>query len=217
MSIDANTEGQAPNESQPQEGTPQGQAPDGTSGTEPTGSDLSVEDAKKVIADLRAEAARNRQKLKQLDELERFKADTEAAQMTEAEKAAATVETLTKQTEALADQVRTAKLETLIAVEAGGMGLVDPDTALALIDRTGIEYTDDGTPNADTVKQALQSLVEAKPFLKATTPASTGGATNPGRSAGMSINEVKAMTPEQLAALPPEQFNAALAAIGGSQ
>jgi len=97
------------------------------------------------------------------------------------------------------------------------MRLVDPDTVLALVDRTQIQFGDDGTPDTDTVKTALQALLAAKPFLQATPPQSTGGSTNPGRDQGMSINEARNMTPQQLAALPDGEYQRALAALGGSK
>lgn len=209
--------GQAPPQPEPQAGTPEGQAPEGQQQTPNPGSEpLSPDAAQKVITDLRAENAKSRIQLKELEDLRKFKAEVEEANLTEQQKTAAQVEALTTAQNSLTEALRTAKLETVIAVQAAGMNLVDPDVVLQLVDRSGIEFADDGTPNSDTVKQALTRLIEAKPFLAATPPTSTGGPANPGRGGGMSITEVKAMNPEQLAALPPEQFKAALAALGGS-
>lgn len=210
--------GQEPPRTEPQAGTPKGQAPEGQHKNPNPGSEtLSPDAAQKVITDLRAENAKSRIQLKELEDLRRFKAQVEEANLTEQQKTAAQVEALTNTQNSLTEALRTAKLETAVAVQAAGMNLVDPDVVLQLVDRSGIEFADDGTPNGDTVKQALTRLIEAKPFLAATTPpTSTGGATNPGRGGGMSITEVKAMTEEQLAALPPEQFMAVLAALGGS-
>lgn len=61
---------------------------------------------------------------------------------------------------------------------ASDMGLVDADAALVLMDKTNITITDSGM--VEGVKEALESLVEVKPWLKKEPKAGrVGGGTNP--------------------------------------
>ena len=60
---------------------------------------------------------------------------------------------------------------------ATDMGLIDADAALALMDRTDVTVKDDGT--VDGVKEALEALVVAKPWLKKEQKTTVGGGTNP--------------------------------------
>lgn len=220
---DKNTtgEGQAPNTpAAGQAPTPEGQAPDGTQTPNPTTGtgDLSPEAAQKLISELRAENAKRRAESKDLDALRKFKADYEASQLTEQQKAAAELTALKEQHSASIEALRTAKLETAIAIQAGALKLADADTALQLVDRNSIEFGDDGTPDPASVTSALEALVAAKPFLRATPPPpSAGSPANPAKPEGaMTIDQVRAMTPEQIAALPPDAYARALAALGGS-
>ena len=50
-----------------------------------------------------------------------------------------------------------------IRVKAASMGIVDPDAALALINRKAVSFSDG---NVTGVDDALAALVEAKPYLK---------------------------------------------------
>lgn len=218
---DENTPGEGQEPNTPAAGqapTPNGQAPDGTQTPNQPGSDLSPDAAQKLIAELRSENAKRRVELKELDDLRKFRDEVEASKLTEQQKAAAEVDALKKQHAASIEALRTAKLETAIAVQAGALKLADADTALRLVDRSTITFADDGTPDPATVTAALEALVTAKPFLRATpTPPSAGSPANPAKPEGaMTIEQVRALTPEQIAALPPDQYARALAALGGS-
>jgi|GEM_PF-1603434 len=69
-----------------------------------------------------------------------------------------------------------------VKVIATEMGLVDSDAAYALMDGNSIEVKEDGAVAG--VKEALEALVTAKPWLKAKEPGPVGGGTNPPGAGG---------------------------------
>jgi len=61
------------------------------------------------------------------------------------------------------------------------LGVVDPDAAFALMDKSKIKVDDQG--NVEGVKEALEALLKDKPYLKGqggNTPPVVGGGSNPG-------------------------------------
>jgi len=91
------------------------------------------------------------------DELER-------ANMTETERLKAELAT-SQRTNADADErIATTMITTEIQVQAARMGVVDPLDAVALLGRTGLSYTEEA--GVVGVKEALETLVAAKPYLK---------------------------------------------------
>jgi hypothetical protein len=92
-------------------------------------------------------------------------ADTlEAASLTEKEKAErAAAEWQRKATDAEARAADTA-IRADIRVKAVQRGIVDPDAAVALIDRSGIAYS--AEEGVKGVAEALEALVTSKPYLK---------------------------------------------------
>jgi hypothetical protein len=60
---------------------------------------------------------------------------------------------------------------------AAELGLVDADAAFALMDKAGLSIEDDGTVKG--VKEALDALLEAKPYLKKQDAAPIGGGASP--------------------------------------
>lgn len=60
---------------------------------------------------------------------------------------------------------------------AAELGLVDADAAFSLMDKAGLAIEDDGTVKG--VKEALDALLEAKPYLKKQDTAPIGGGMNP--------------------------------------
>ena len=101
--------------------------------------------------DLKARAAR-------ADELEQ-------AQLTEAEKMEArAIEAEKKVTDAQA-QIADAMIASQVKVRASQMGVVDPDAAFLLLDRSNVQYADG---NVTGVDDAIASLLEDKPYLRGT-------------------------------------------------
>lgn len=101
-------------------------------------------------------------------------------QLAEAQEKAAKAEVLAKQ------RLISAEVK-LVAAE---MGLIDADAALALMDKTNV--TLDETGNVKGVKEALEALLQAKPWLKKVaggTPVGSG--TNPPGAGGAEVNPWK--------------------------
>lgn len=76
-------------------------------------------------------------------------------------------ETLAKQKEqevtTLKEQIKTSSINNSLIISASKLGIVDPDAALKLVDRSAISVADDGTVTG--AEDALKKLVEAKPYL----------------------------------------------------
>ena len=100
--------------------------------------------------DLKARAAR-------ADELEQEKlTDTEKmeARAVEAERKVADAQ----------QQIASAMFASEVKVRASAMGIVDPDAAFVLLDRTNVRY--DADSGVSGVDDALTNLIEAKPYLR---------------------------------------------------
>jgi hypothetical protein len=84
----------------------------------------------------------------------------------------------------------------LIAAEvkliAAEMGLIDADAALALMDKANVAVDESG--NVTGVKEALEVLVAAKPWLKKTEAKPVGSGTNPPGAGGGDVNPWKKET-----------------------
>lgn len=73
---------------------------------------------------------------------------------------------------------------------AAEMGLIDADAALALMDKANVAVDEHGAVKG--VKEALEALVAAKPWLKtADTKQPVGGGTNPPGAGGADVNPWK--------------------------
>ena len=91
--------------------------------------------------------------------------ELEQAQLTEAEKMEArAIEAEKKVTDAQA-QIADAMIASQVKVRASQMGVVDPDAAFLLLDRTNVQYADG---NVTGVDDAIASLLEDKPYLRGT-------------------------------------------------
>ena len=91
--------------------------------------------------------------------------ELEQAQLTEAEKMEArAIEAEKKVTDAQA-QIADAMIASQVKVRASQMGVVDPDAAFVLLDRTNVQYADGAVTGVD---DAIASLLEDKPYLRGT-------------------------------------------------
>lgn len=175
---------------QPQGGDgtdPGGQDPDGSGDGDPSA------DAKKLIQEVRQEAAKYRTKAKELEaELKKHqdaqKSETERLrdQATEAQKKADEAETRLK------DVRTTATIERL----ASKKGFRDPADAVFLVKQDGLETDADGAVLEASVNNALAEIAKTKPYLLG----GTGGSpSNPNQDKGsLSWDEVQNMTPDQI-------------------
>jgi len=91
--------------------------------------------------------------------------ELEQAQLTEAEKMEArAIEAEKKATDAQA-QIADAMIASQVKVRASQMGVIDPDAAFVLLDRTNVQYADGAVTGVD---DAIASLLEDKPYLRGT-------------------------------------------------
>jgi hypothetical protein len=90
-------------------------------------------------------------------------AEIEAASKTELEKALERAGELEKKAAAEAARAQEALLRSAVVSEAAKKNVVDPDAALALLDRGSLEFDDAGLPT--NVGSAIDALLEAKPYL----------------------------------------------------
>jgi hypothetical protein len=82
-------------------------------------------------------------------------------------------------------------LRTAVQAAATKLGIVDPDAAYLLLDKTQVEPSDDGKIDTAKIEAALTELLKAKTYLRGVAHIT---ATNPAKSAGLDPN---AETPEQ--------------------
>lgn len=92
-------------------------------------------------------------------------------------------------------------LRSSVIAEAARKNVVDPDAAVALIDRTAIEFADDGTPK--NLSEVMNTLLDQKPYLvNGSGGARPDGADQGARSGGtkdqLGRDALKDMSPEQV-------------------
>ena len=95
--------------------------------------------------------------------------ELEQAQLTEKERLEARVEQAEKNAQAADQRISEAMIATAVQVQASQMGIVDPEAAFLLVDRTNIRYTAEA--GVSGVEDALTQLLETKPYLKSAKPA----------------------------------------------
>ena len=90
--------------------------------------------------------------------------ELEQAQLSDAQKLEArAIEGERKASEAQ-EQIASAMIASDVKVRASALGIIDPDAAYLLLDRSNVRY--DATEGVTGVDDALASLLEAKPYLK---------------------------------------------------
>ncbi len=91
-------------------------------------------------------------------------ADLKTAQLSDAEKQVERADAATKRADAADERVLVIAITADIQTKAAMKG-IDPEIAVAMIDRTGIEHKEGAVTGTDS---ALDALLELKPFLKVT-------------------------------------------------
>jgi hypothetical protein len=76
-------------------------------------------------------------------------------------------------------------LRTAVQAAAVKLGIVDPDAAYLLLDKTTLEPSDDGKIDTAKIEAALTELLKAKTYLRGVAHIT---ATNPAKSAGLDPN-----------------------------
>lgn len=158
-----------------------------------------TDDVNRIVQD---RLARQKEKFSDYDDLKAKAAkfdEVEQQQKTELERAnerAATLERdLAEATAARQDSL----LRAAVISEAAKRSVHDPDAALALVDRSLLEFADDGTPS--NIADAMDSLLKAKPYLVsggATRGSADFGARGEPGKGQLGSEALKTMTPEQI-------------------
>jgi hypothetical protein len=181
-----------------------GQEPDTTSRTA-TGQEPPLD---KLVSELRKENAARRI---QVTKLEASVKAYEDAKLSEAERLANQVATLTAERDnalsVASHRIATAELK----LAAQTAGFIDPSDAVALIGAGNVLFTDDGEP-ANT-NDLVAALAASKPHLIAApaAPAPTGGGPSlPGKASGLTTSAFLRMTKEEVAKLPADERRAAI-------
>lgn len=185
--------------------TPQ-PAPDPVPDPEPTpdpepARTFSQTDVDRIVQD---RLARQKAQYAGFDEL-KAKADKfdelEQASKTELEKAQERLAKLEREQADSLQALQDSRLRSAVVSEAAKRNVVDPDAALALIDRASLSFGEDGSPT--NVAEAMDELLTTKPYLvgggrptgSADLGARGGGAVN---AQQLTSDDLKKMTPEQI-------------------
>lgn len=145
-----------------------------------------AEAVKKATSKANREAQNLRKRLKEFEDAEQARND---AALSDTERLQKQLAEATDKASKAQESAQAAALRAAVAVEAGKLNIVDPDAALALMDRSGIEHTDNGAVTGVTT--ALEALALAKPYLVATPGNPRLDANNGGRG------NTPALTPQQ--------------------
>ena len=183
----AEEQGQVPT----QEQTPGASPAPAAGATDQHGQEPAEKFDAEYVKQLRAENAKHRTQLKDVTaQLEQFK----QAQMSETEKAAARLQQLEAENARLITAQRDNALRSAITTAAARLGVKHVDAALKLIDTSVLDIGDDGkVSGADA---AMRDLVKLYPGLFGAASDNPG---NPdtGQRGGLTLDEIKRMTPEQ--------------------
>lgn len=138
-----------------------------------------LEKTRKALKEVNGESAGRR---KRLEELEAAEQARQQAAMSDAEKAAVEAKRLQgdlAQRDAALAALREQAVRYEVMLAAQGMGIVDLDAAVLLMDRGSLEFDESGKPT--NVEPVLKKLVSAKPYLVKAAAGSSGLGTPAGK------------------------------------
>lgn len=144
------------------------------SGATPDKAALALEEALKRLADLehsnfnaKEEVDRHRKKLTAYEKQEKETAEAkrlaDEAQLSEIERTKKQHLDLQAEYEAYKKSTQDRIVRYEIEGQAGKLGIIDPEAAAALMNRSLLEYNEDGTPN--NAEKLLKELIKNKPYL----------------------------------------------------
>lgn len=183
---------------QPPAGAPPTQADGGTGqqSSEQQPETISLEEAKK----LRSEARSLRERLKTLEETART---ADEAKLSEQERTAKRLADLERD---LADRDRAIAERTVLAATietASRLGFANPRLAHRLLDMAAVDFDGDGQPV--NVEKLLRDLLRDEPYLASAHARASGSIDGGTRGApGLTLEQIKTMTPAETAARWPE-------------
>lgn len=177
---------------------------------EPTTGDSEVPETEEAKADpriskLNRENATLRRRAKEAEEALKVR---EQAELSEAERNVTRIADLESKLEEAERSNRDVSLRAAVIDGCRTTGIVDPDAALALIDRTGLDFEDGRWMG---VPEALALLAQEKPYLVGSPATPTEHhPTNPARRrSSLDAESLRNMTEEQISSLSWEEIDAA--------
>ena len=124
---------------------------------------------KKNAAGLKSALQKEREARKQLEkemkELRKFREEKENEDKTELQKAQDKADKLEKEHQQALEKLRDTQLDFAISAAARKSKFRDIDDALRLINRSEIEFDDDGEFDTKAVEKAVKAVADAKPHL----------------------------------------------------
>ena len=150
-----------------------------TENTEPTGDEVTqaaqpeadsterlfTQDEVNRLVGARAREVRNQfGDYKQLQDRAAKADELEQAQLTEQERLEARASEAERRAADAAGQIASAMIASEVKVRASQLGIIDPDAAYLLLDRSNVRYAEEG--GVSGVDEALTQLLEDKPYLK---------------------------------------------------
>lgn len=147
--------------------------------TEPTGEPFDKERAMSLIQKLREELKQSKPDANELKAAKERISEMEKAQMTESERLQRERDEAISDRKALEATNQDNAVRLAVFSLQQDKGIADADLALAALDRTKIEYGDDGRPT--NIGELVDDLLERKPLLRAT-------ATTPPKPAAPKVN-----------------------------
>lgn len=161
---------------------------------------LSLDEAQKLINELRKEQAKTRTRLKAYEEAE----DTaKKAAMSETEKLQARIRELEQAQTAATEREKRTALRVAVVTQAAKAGFADPEDAMRMLDADAVEWTEDGS-RPKNVESLLNAILRSKPYLKSTTQLPPDMGQGNRGTGGLTLADVKRMTPEQIIARQAE-------------
>lgn len=161
-----------------------------------------LETVRSALKKANAEAAKHRKDAK---ELAAFKEQIESEKLSQQEKLEKKLADLQKTHDDHLLRTQERIVTTEIRAQAASLGFADLSDAIRLIDRSELEYDDDGAPT--NAKEVLESLLKAKPYLapkQQGKPAPAVSATNPSRSQS---SNATVLSWEIISKMTPEEYN----------
>jgi hypothetical protein len=144
-----------------------------------------LEKARKALKEANNESAGRRKRLEELEQGEAKRKELEMSEAQKTAKAAADLQAKVAELERQAQVREREQQERVIRYEvmlkASGLGVIDPDAAVKLMDWSALEFDEGGQPK--NLEKVLRDLVKAKPYL-VKPPAQ--GASGPNINAGES-------------------------------
>lgn len=181
-----------------------GEMPAGTAGAQqqaqggqPSGPTLEemqaeLERTRKALKEANSSDAQRRKRLEELETAEKKRQDESLNELQKAQKTAGDLQTKIAELERQAKDSEREQQERVIRYEvmlkATGLGVVDPEAAVKLMDWGSLEFAENGAPT--NLEKVLKDLVKAKPYL--VKQATAQGAPNINAGAANAGNEADA-------------------------